>query len=75
MSLFVGDLLVLYNNDEVFKVGDVVVFKIEGRDIPIVHRIVQVQERNGEQVFFPPHAKILHISNTVIAGHINQGRQ
>jgi signal peptidase I len=39
-----GDILFLNNaNHEVF-VGDVVVFKIKDRDIPIVHRILKVHQ-------------------------------
>lgn len=33
-----GDVLFLTNGDERIRVGEIVVFKIEGRDIPIVHR-------------------------------------
>lgn len=37
-----GDLLLLTNfHSEPLHVGDVVVFKIRDRDIPIVHRIVR----------------------------------
>ena len=37
-----GDILFLWLGDEPFSVGEVVVFKIRGRDIPIVHRIIEV---------------------------------
>ncbi len=41
-----GDLLLLTLNEEKpTRVGDIVVFKIEGRDIPIVHRVLRVHER------------------------------
>lgn len=40
-----GDILFLWKGDEPFKMGEVVVFKIKGRDIPIVHRILEVHER------------------------------
>ena len=37
--LMTGDLLFLTNyEDEEIRVGEIVVFKIDGRDIPIVHR-------------------------------------
>ena len=39
-----GDILFLNNNDAPFQAGEIVVFKIEGRDIPIVHRILTVHE-------------------------------
>jgi len=43
-----GDLLFLTNNDnEPLETGEIVVFKIEGRDIPIVHRVLKVHQ--GDQ--------------------------
>ena len=43
-----GDILFLNNDDAPIRAGEVVVFKIEGRDIPIVHRILNVHEdRDG----------------------------
>eukprot|EP00534_Pseudo-nitzschia_fraudulenta_P005300 CAMPEP_0201121824 /NCGR_PEP_ID=MMETSP0850-20130426/5617_1 /ASSEMBLY_ACC=CAM_ASM_000622 /TAXON_ID=183588 /ORGANISM="Pseudo-nitzschia fraudulenta, Strain WWA7" /LENGTH=185 /DNA_ID=CAMNT_0047388379 /DNA_START=279 /DNA_END=839 /DNA_ORIENTATION=+ len=39
-----GDILFLNNSVEQVNVGDVVVFKIRGRDIPIVHRILKVHQ-------------------------------
>ncbi|XP_076294466.1 signal peptidase complex catalytic subunit SEC11 homolog C twr [Lasioglossum baleicum] len=44
-----GDLLFLTNyHDEPVRVGEIVVFKVEGRDIPIVHRILKLHEK-GDQ--------------------------
>lgn len=41
-----GDLLFLTNfREEPVRVGEIVVFKIEGRDIPIVHRVIKVHEK------------------------------
>lgn len=41
-----GDLLFLTNyEDEPVRVGEIVVFKIEGRDIPIVHRVLKLHEK------------------------------
>lgn len=40
-----GDLLFLTNRDEPVRVGEIVVFKIDGRDIPIVHRVIKLHER------------------------------
>ncbi|CAK9102418.1 unnamed protein product [Durusdinium trenchii] len=42
-----GDILWLHSdsNPPRFKPGDVVVFQIEGRDIPIVHRMLNVHEK------------------------------
>ncbi|KMQ90339.1 signal peptidase complex catalytic subunit sec11c [Lasius niger] len=44
-----GDLLFLTNyQDEPVRVGEIVVFKVEGRDIPIVHRVLKLHEK-GDQ--------------------------
>ena len=40
-----GDILFLENNTEELIIGDVVVFKIKGRDIPIVHRVLSKYKR------------------------------
>eukprot|EP00953_Heterococcus_sp_UTEX-ZZ885_P016320 9178-Heterococcus_DN1.PRE.1 len=39
-----GDILFLNNQNDPIRVGEVVVFKIKDRDIPIVHRIMKVHE-------------------------------
>ena len=45
-AFFRGDLLFLTNyKEEAVRVGDIVVFKVEGRDIPIVHRVLKVHEK------------------------------
>ena len=40
-----GDILFLWLGSAPFRVGEIVVFKIEGRDIPIVHRVIKVHEK------------------------------
>lgn len=41
-----GDLLFLTNRiEEPIRVGEIVVFRIEGREIPIVHRVLKVHEK------------------------------
>lgn len=41
-----GDLLLLtHDQTDPIRVGDIVVFKIEGREIPIVHRVLKVHEK------------------------------
>ncbi|KAL5706473.1 signal peptidase I [Ranunculus cassubicifolius] len=40
-----GDILFLHMNASPISAGEIVVFKIEGKDIPIVHRVVTVHER------------------------------
>merc|ERR1711871_66966 len=39
-----GDILFLNNDPSPIQVGEIVVFKITGRDIPIVHRVLKVHE-------------------------------
>ena len=36
-----GDLLFLWNRGEDTQVGEIVVYNVEGKDIPIVHRVVK----------------------------------
>jgi len=45
-----GDLLFLYMSSAPIRVGEIVVFKLEGRDIPIVHRVLKVHERHDGKV-------------------------
>ncbi|CAJ0945694.1 unnamed protein product, partial [Ranitomeya imitator] len=41
-----GDLLFLTNfQEDPIRAGEIVVFKVEGRDIPIVHRVIKVHEK------------------------------
>lgn len=39
-----GDILFLNNQDDPIRVGEIVVFKIREREIPIVHRVMKVHE-------------------------------
>jgi signal peptidase I len=43
-----GDLLVLSNRKKVVDVGDVVVYNVKGREIPIVHRVIRQHSTNKE---------------------------
>ena len=47
-----GDILFLNNQDDPIRVGEIVVFKIKDRDIPIVHRVMKVHEKPDGEVFF-----------------------
>lgn len=42
-----GDILFLWNRDNHAKVGDVVVYEIKGKSIPIVHRVLR-EHHNAE---------------------------
>lgn len=45
-AFFKGDILFLTNfQNEGYRVGDVVLFKIEGKPIPIVHRVIKYHKR------------------------------
>ncbi|EDV28916.1 uncharacterized protein TRIADDRAFT_63529 [Trichoplax adhaerens] len=48
-----GDLLMLNNyQSEPIRVGEIVVFKIRGREIPIIHRVLRIHEdKNGTVKF------------------------
>ncbi|XP_007479282.3 signal peptidase complex catalytic subunit SEC11A isoform X1 [Monodelphis domestica] len=48
-----GDLLFLTNRiEDPIRVGEIVVFKIEGREIPIVHRVLKIHERQDGHIKF-----------------------
>jgi signal peptidase len=43
-----GDILFLNQPRQPVRTGEVVVFNTDGRDIPIVHRIIKVHQRAGD---------------------------
>eukprot|EP00879_Flechtneria_rotunda_P007637 GHRR01008009.1.p1 GENE.GHRR01008009.1~~GHRR01008009.1.p1 ORF type:complete len:185 (+),score=32.28 GHRR01008009.1:144-698(+) len=43
-----GDILFLNMGSKPARTGEIVVFNIDGRDIPIVHRVIKVHERADE---------------------------
>lgn len=45
-AFYRGDLLFLTNHrEDPIRAGEIVVFKIEDREIPIVHRVIKVHEK------------------------------
>ena len=45
-AFYRGDLLFLTNNrEDPVQAGEILVFKVKDRDIPIVHRVIKVHER------------------------------
>ncbi|KAE8646444.1 signal peptidase complex catalytic subunit SEC11A [Cucumis sativus] len=40
-----GDILFLHMSKDPIRTGEIVVFHIDGREIPIVHRVIKVRER------------------------------
>ncbi|KAI3378073.1 hypothetical protein SNEBB_007175 [Seison nebaliae] len=52
-AFFRGDLLLLRNiPEEPVTVGDIAVFKLKEREIPIVHRVISVHQNNDSDVHF-----------------------
>jgi len=52
-AFYRGDLLFLTNyQEDKIEAGEIVVFKIEGRDIPIVHRVIKLHEKADGHVKF-----------------------
>ncbi|CAF4199923.1 unnamed protein product, partial [Adineta steineri] len=48
-----GDLLLLTNyHSEPVRVGDIVVFQVKGRDIPIIHRVIRLHEKSDGYLKF-----------------------
>ncbi|KAK1891692.1 Signal peptidase complex catalytic subunit SEC11A [Dissostichus eleginoides] len=48
-----GDLLFLTNRvEDPIRVGEIVVFRIEGREIPIVHRVLKIHEKETGDIKF-----------------------
>ncbi|XP_076905014.1 uncharacterized protein LOC143560632 [Bidens hawaiensis] len=45
-----GDILFLHMNKEPIRAGEIVVFNVKGRDIPIVHRVIKVHEHEDGEV-------------------------
>jgi signal peptidase len=47
-AFYRGDLLFLTNDvSDPIRVGEVLVFKVQGRDIPIVHRVLKLHQETG----------------------------
>jgi signal peptidase I len=47
-AFYRGDILFLSQDPGPFVIGDIVVFKIKGKDIPIVHRVHEIHSRLRE---------------------------
>ncbi|EEA07126.1 uncharacterized protein CMU_035120 [Cryptosporidium muris RN66] len=45
-----GDILFLYNRKSI-EIGDIVVFSLDGRDIPIVHRVISYHQGSSSDDF------------------------
>ncbi|XP_027125305.1 signal peptidase complex catalytic subunit SEC11C isoform X1 [Coffea eugenioides] len=40
-----GDILFLHMNNDPIRAGEIIVYNVDGRSIPIVHRVIKVHER------------------------------
>ena len=40
-AFYRGDLLFLWNRDMNTEIGEIVIYNVQGKDIPIVHRVVR----------------------------------
>lgn len=45
-----GDILFLWNREHRLKVGDIVVYNVKGRDVPIVHRVLRQHSSDKKQL-------------------------
>lgn len=81
-SLYRGDVIVVHNSTRPFVVGEIVVFKIPDCDVPIVHRIKQIDinpQTNQQQILTkgdnnPFDDKQLYNGKPYIASEQIQGR-
>lgn len=47
-----GDILfIIGTNPDKLKIGDIILFKSGNRNTPIIHRVINIQEENGERIF------------------------
>jgi signal peptidase I len=58
-AFYRGDILLLNNASDPVRVGEIVVFKLEGRDIPIVHRVLKVHTECARAHSRPPLSALL----------------
>ncbi|KAJ6732132.1 SIGNAL PEPTIDASE COMPLEX CATALYTIC SUBUNIT SEC11 [Salix purpurea] len=42
-----GDILFLHMSEAPFRAGEIVVYNVEGKQIPIVHRVIEVHEQEN----------------------------
>jgi len=46
-TFYRGDILFIWDSGAPYALGDIVVFKVEGRPIPIIHRVVEVHSNEA----------------------------
>ncbi len=64
-----GDILFIVGaNPDKLKIGDIIAFKSGTRNTPVIHRIIEIKEENGERIFMTigdNNAKVLVPSNNL----------
>jgi len=69
-----GDILFIVGaNPDKLKIGDIIAFKSGSRNVPIIHRIIEIKEENGKRTFTTigdNNAKVLIPSNN--AGGVDE---
>eukprot|EP00808_Paulinella_micropora_P024169 g11240.t1 len=48
-AFFRGDILFLWQGHHEYEVGEIIVYKLSGKEIPIVHRIIEVHHDRGNR--------------------------
>lgn len=57
-----GDVLFLWNRDQFVNVGDVVVYEVKGKNIPIVHRVMNEHHIESASKSQNPYSPLIHHS-------------
>ena len=74
-AFYRGDILFLNKGSAPLRTGEIVVFNIEGRDIPIVHRIIKFHERKpGGRIDILTKVQLFKCSSHVYFGRRPQGK-
>ena len=65
-GFFRGDLLFLWlDPNDPIEVGDITVFKLQAREIPIVHRVIEVHDRCVFRSASPAYLGLLRGNGTI----------
>lgn len=64
-----GDLLFLWNRGQNTQIGEIVVYNVRGKDIPIVHRVVR---RYGGKSVFPYYDRAFRVPVGILQSKIAQ---
>ncbi|KAI8908415.1 hypothetical protein EDD86DRAFT_191502 [Gorgonomyces haynaldii] len=70
-----GDLLFLAHFDIPYQVGDIVVYKIKGQQIPIVHRVLELHEHNDGNISMLTKGDYNQVDDRGLYHTYNRGQQ